>query len=1156
MKRALLRTSLALAVVLLIGMAGGFFLTTQAGLQMLVWLSNTLLDGKVHIASASGSLAGSPQLNGLRVSDGIDTVMIKELQVQWQPQLLLQRQLAIDAIHCTGVTVQLGPGSPGNYEPEPVAAPLPILVRRLTVENLSIVDEQEEVVTAARGEARQITWQRHEIKMEALDFATSAFTIQAQGTLQTSQGYPLDLSLDFTAKPEGYAPLAATAAVKGPVNALTCEVAGTAPLSAKLTGVLENLLGETSWKAKLSSEEGRLNLVRPGWPEQPFTALVVDGQGTFAQYTLKGTAQVAAKNNQGQVDLSVQMEGDGHGVRVEQLQLGQGRASFKAQGELSWDPVLSWQGEVSGANLDPSMMFPDWPGDLGCALRAKGSWQDGSLAVEAVLDHLQGRLRGYPISGKGEAAFKDNQLWVPAFSVQSGRSSLTMKGSAADAVDLTVIINSPDLAELWPRGRGSLTAKASLSGAPAAPQLDGEAKGSNLAIQDASIKHLTAQVQGRMTQDGAFKALVQAEHMASAGRTLDRVQLAIQGTPARHTVTVEGGSTDFFTSFQLNGGLANRVWQGTLDQLRARVSQAGEWRQGKGAALSLAVEKAGLESLCLTSSEAASLCLSGSWTRPEQQWRLQGAMSALPAGQVAKMFGQAVALEGTLDAETNLQGAGARLVQGRLTASAANLKAHVTGADGAEQILQWRRNTLTVEYAQERLQAQLESELTDGSTLAATLAGSQLPLPASNLRQTPLTGSLRLTLNTLAPLTALCQQTVRFSGQLQGHFGFAGTVVAPHLAGTLYLANGQAEVPQLGLALKPLTVAVSGTAEALNLQATAQSGPGTLRAESRIALGQAAAKGWAVKITGDRFQAVALQGLEVQVSPDLNLVLSPKSGTIRGTVTIPEATITSVDLGSTVAPSDDVLVVDDEQAGQALASWPLFASVKLVAGDKVRVDTHGLAGRISGSVLVTAQPGRPAVGQGTLRVADGTFTTYGRKLTIDVGQLFFTGGPLTNPGVELRSEKRKDSSTVGLLVEGSLRRPELEFYSTPQMEQPVIITQLLEGEALGGSSRSDVGFIGKAAAKTGLGGVVPYLQGVKELTMIDDIKLDSDKGYDSLSLVFGSWLTPKFYVSYGKNLMKESGSFHTSYTLGKGFFLKTETGPSQSGGDIKYEFER
>ena len=91
---------------------------------------------------------------------------------------------------------------------------------------------------------------------------------------------------------------------------------------------------------------------------------------------------------------------------------------------------------------------------------------------------------------------------------------------------------------------------------------------------------------------------------------------------------------------------------------------------------------------------------------------------------------------------------------------------------------------------------------------------------------------------------------------------------------------------------------------------------------------------------------------------------------------------------------------------------------------------------------------------------------------------------------------------------------------------------------------------------TGLGGLVPYLQDVKEFTMIDDIKLDTGKKYDSLSLVFGSWITPRFYVSYGKNLMKESGSFNTSYTLGKGFYLKTESGPSQSGGDIKYEFER
>jgi translocation and assembly module TamB len=58
-----------------------------------------------------------------------------------------------------------------------------------------------------------------------------------------------------------------------------------------------------------------------------------------------------------------------------------------------------------------------------------------------------------------------------------------------------------------------------------------------------------------------------------------------------------------------------------------------------------------------------------------------------------------------------------------------------------------------------------------------------------------------------------------------------------------------------------------------------------------------------------------------------------------------------------------------------------------------------------------------------------------------------------------------------------------------------------------------------------------------------------------MSLVFGSWLTSNFYVSYGKNLQKESGNFNTRYTLGKGFYFTTETGELQSGGDLKYEFE-
>lgn len=1154
MKRTLLLISLT--IVLLTGACLGFFLATQPGLQTLISLSNILFSGRIHIASASGSLMASPQINGLRVSDGIDTVTIDHLSGHWQPMFLLQGQLAIDTLHCSGVNVHLGPGSPGNYEPEPLASPLPVRIGSLTVDGLGILDEQEEVLTAARGEIRQIAWQRHDIRVEGLDFAFGDFGLQARGTLQTVKGYPLDLSLAVTAQPEGYSPVSATVTVKGPINALSCEVESITPLHARLTGMVVNLLGETTWQAKLSGEQGQLSQVRQGWPEQPFSSLVIEGYGTFNQYTLSGTTQLAAQNKKEPVELRAQVQGDGMGLRVEKLRLSQGQTALEATGTLGWNPVISWQGEVSGAHLDPAIVFQDWPGDMACTLQTKGTWQDNGPAVRVELDRLQGSLRGYAITGKGKISFADNRLQVPAFSVESGRSSLTLAGSYTDTVDLLLLVNTPNLAEVWPQSGGTLQARFRLHGPAPAPLFALEAKGDGLTIKETSIKHLTARAEGEAVREGLFKGQIMAEGVISQDVTLERVQVTGQGTMARQALAVEMHHPEYSATMQLRGGVGQRAWQGTLEQAHIHSAQLGDWRQEKSAAMSIARDKAGIDSLCLSSSDKANLCLNASWAQPEQQWRLQTALSAFPWGQMAKKFVEHIALEGTLDAEASLQGTGSRLVQGRLTANAANLQMRVDEAGGLQPLLKWRRNVLQIDYEQERLQARLESELIDGSALTATLTGANLPLAQSALRQAPLTGTLTINLNTLAPLTAFTKQTVRFSGQLHGNFGLAGTVSAPHFAGTLHLAQGEADIPQLGIRLKPLTVAVSGTPEALSLQAAAQSGPGTLQAESRIVLDQIAKKGVTLKITGEQFQAMALQGLNVLASPDLNVVLSPKNATVRGTITIPEATITSIDLDETVSSSADVVVVDEEKAGASLASWPLFANLTLVAGDKVRVDSRGLAGSISGSLHVVAQPGRPAVGQGTLRIVDGTFTTYGRKLTIDAGQLFFTGGPLANPGLELRSEKRKESGTMGLLVEGDLRRPELQFYSSPQMDQAVIVSQLLEGEALGGSSREDVGFIGKAATKTGLGGVVPYLQGVKQLTMIDDIKLDSDKGYDSLSLVFGSWLTPKFYVSYGKNLMKESGSFHTSYTLGKGFFLKTETGSSQSGGDIKYEFER
>ena len=384
-----------------------------------------------------------------------------------------------------------------------------------------------------------------------------------------------------------------------------------------------------------------------------------------------------------------------------------------------------------------------------------------------------------------------------------------------------------------------------------------------------------------------------------------------------------------------------------------------------------------------------------------------------------------------------------------------------------------------------------------------------------------------------------------------------GSAAAPVITGTIDLEKGQAEIPQLGITLSPLQLALKGDAGGLRISARARSGEGELRAESTLDLTQP--EHWqtaTLTVTGTNFTAASLPRFEVTLSPDLRIAMGKERAEITGTVVIPRARIATIDLEDGVAPSRDVVIADDGVGDQSSTnSLPVHAVIKVKAGDDVRVDVHGLRGQLTGELEVTSAPDRPQVGQGVVNVRDGSFTIYGSRLGFDVGRLLFAGGPLTDPSVELRSERKEDGITAGVVVEGFLARPEINLYSHPYMTQSAILTRLIESTSIGGSTRTDTGMLGEAASMVGLGGVVSYLQDVKELTRIDDIRLETGEGEDAFSLVLGTWLTPNFYVSYGKNLLNESGSFNTRYLLGKGFSLKTETGPSQSGGDIKYEFE-
>ncbi len=1131
-----------------------FLFGTDTGLRCLTMLSNRLSADILTIGSASGSLYGTLELRDIRYADGIDTVLIDALHLTWNPSQLLDRQVRIHEIRGTGVRVLLGASSAETVLP-PFSIPGSVLIDTVSAETIAIYSGREEVWSIRTGTIKNISLQEQTLNFEALSLANEQFTIEAKGQLRTSSGYPLQLVLESRFHPAGYEPITARGTVAGPLNELQIKVDTQTPFPVHLKGRLNNLLGATNWQAQLESPEVELNRVHHGWPEQRFTKVVIDGQGTLDDYTLHIHSQAGLPKLKELCSLTAELQGNSNGIQLSTLRLTQGKTELLAHGTLAWNPNLSWQAEISGAHLDPSLFLADWPGDFAGTLTTAGHLTPHGLDASFHLPALHGTLRNFSLAGNGEIRMQDKQLQIPQLLLKSGGSILRISGKAAETIDLALQFDSSNLAELWPRARGKVNAHGHITGKAEKPQVDFKLMGSAIGAGGDGVQKVTIETKGILAAKGVLDTSIRAEQLQLGSTSIDLCRLQLKGSLHDHGLELTTQNREFTSGFALQGKFENGLWQGTLKQARFTSKRFGDWRQRQDTPLTLSTDKADVKPLCLAASAASSLCVNGSWLASADTWQLHGAASALPLDLLQTGTTLTLPIKGQLAAEIDLTGQQSRILSGKLSANSNGMSIRIPLADGGDHQVTWKNNSLVATYAANRLQTRLDSELTDNSVLHAELTFTDLQFTQEKILRTPMSGSIQFRIQDLTPFAVLTDQNVTLSGALRGRFTVNGTPAAPLLNGQMELADGQAEIPPLGITLSPLLLRMTGDLNGVQLSATAHSGKGFLRAESSLQANQMMSGPHTVHLSGDTFQVAHLPGLDLDVSPDLLMVFSNSQTTVRGTVTIPQARITSIDFHNTTALSNDMVVVDEE-ISPVKAAVPLFADITVVAGEDVHIDAYGLRGDIAGKLAIKEQPGRPMVGNGTLSVHKGSFTVYGKRLKIDLGRLLFTGGPLTNPGIELRSERKKGKVTTGMIIDGFLQRPEMHFYSNPSMEQSAIVANLLESSAVGGETRQDLGMIGSTASKIGLGGMVPYLQSLKKLSMVDEIKLEKGDTYDSFSLVFGSWLTPDFYVSYGKALVSESGSLSTRYSLGKDFYLLLETGSSYSGGDILYEFER
>ncbi len=413
---------------------------------------------------------------------------------------------------------------------------------------------------------------------------------------------------------------------------------------------------------------------------------------------------------------------------------------------------------------------------------------------------------------------------------------------------------------------------------------------------------------------------------------------------------------------------------------------------------------------------------------------------------------------------------------------------------------------------------------------------------------------IELDVRDLSLLESLQPDLQQPRGRLQVGLDARGTLAQPRLVGRAELRDGSLRVPRLGLELSEVTLtAISDEQGKLSLNAGARSGDGSLVIEGESELD--ATRGWPtrIQIKGSDFLIARIPEATITVSPNLVVTQREQTIDVQGELRIPRAKLQPRDVSTAVSVSEDTVIVGGDRPAEK--KWQITAKVDVILGDKVTFFGFGFEGRLDGKLTIEEQPGQPTRGTGIINIHDGRYRAYGQRLDIESGRLLFAGGPLANPGLDLRAVRKTGNVTAGLRVGGRLRQPNIELFSNPAMGQTDTLSYLLTGGPLETASGDEGAMMANAALALGLTGGDRIARSLGERFGFDDMRVESSDSGEQASLVVGRYLSPRLYVSYGVGLVESINTLNLRYRITERWRLEAEQGADQ-GADLLFSIER
>lgn len=884
---------------------------------------------------------------------------------------------------------------------------------------------------------------------------------------------------------------------------------------------------------------------RRGWLE-------LDGWQGFA-FTLDAAVSASAVP-----ETSVTATGhlDASGVTVLQSDLSGPMGRARARGHVGFGAAQPWSLETTVDGLDLAAFRPGLDSDLTFELEGSGTGLGPGADWAARVRGARGQLRGHDLAGDAFVIARASHYEFREFAFRLGPAQIGIEGHYGGDTALRVRLEVPDLGGLLEGAAGSVDVEAELRSAGEARgdrpnlRIDLSARGRDLEFDGQRAAVLSADASIDLSDRESSWARLRGAGLEIGGQQVAALRLSLDGFAREHDLDLRLGVGEQAASLTGTGRYVGGAYELTGERIESDAPRLNPYQLEAPMKLHVRDAAVELEQTCFVYAPRR-LCVAAGWSGP-QGWSASFSATAFPVEALRVDLPRRPRYRGRLDVEVHARGLPGEPWTAEANGTLTDASLEYVTASGRMERLDLGTTLLRLDSLADRHTLFVTTEDSDALQLRAEATiGRKEAVPFSG---SPLEGRLELTTTRLGLLPLLVPEVDSADGVITADLKLGGTPGAIVTGGTIVLEDGELDLYRTNLRLRQLQARITMRDRGLTLEGSGDAGEGSFQTGGTLEWRDGVLRG-ELDLKGDRLLVADVPEARVEASPDLAFRIDGRDIAVKGSVTIPTARIEPRQLVGAALPSADArLVGPDVEEDEDTEGYRVRTDVRMSLGREVHVDVFGLRGRLEGSVLAQTRPGEVATASGELEIEDGKYEAYSKELEVERGRLLFAGGPIADPGVDLRAGKKVPGYEVGVVARGRLRRPELSLYSVPAMPQSQIASLLLVGRRLDsldssgrsalGGSRSDMATEGGSLLAGQLGRYVG----------IDEVSLESEEA-DEQSLVIGKYLSPRLYVSYGVSLTDAINTFKLRYTIGDQWVISVESG-QESSADVEYTIDR